>query len=122
MGLFGIKKVDEPKQNGTFINQDVINAPDYSNMPNNVVVGYSTPTNELQNNNVSYDMNNYSQNNDQQTFVYTQVNANDFNSQFVNMSDQQGYNQYNQGMNNFNAYPVDNTVAQMTPDYNLNQM
>ncbi len=127
MGLFGIKKVDEPKQNGTFINQDVINAADYSNMPNNVVVGYSTPTDEVQNNNnMSFDMNSYNQNNDQQTFVYTQVDSNDFNNQFVNMSVQQNnvqYSQdYNQNMSGYNTYPMDNNINQVATDYNQGQM
>lgn len=84
MGLFGFKKVDEePKNNNTFINTEVINAQDYSNMPNNTVVGYQ-PMDEVINvepiATPNYDSNNY--NGD--TFVYSQVNSVDYNNQFVN--------------------------------------
>ena len=45
MGLFGIKKANEDtKPSNTFINENVINAADYSNMPVNTVVGYNQPT------------------------------------------------------------------------------
>lgn len=83
MGLFGIKKAnEEPKNNNTFINQDVINAADYSNMPNNQVVGYNQPAADVVNNDpvvMNYDMNNY---NNGETFVYTQVDSNQYNNQF----------------------------------------
>ena len=81
MGLFGIKKANEDtKPSNTFFNQDVINAEDYSNMPNNTVVGYTNPALDIQNvEDVNYN------NPSNETFVYSQVNTNDFNNQFVSM-------------------------------------
>ena len=80
MGLFGIKKANEDtKPSNTFFNQDVINAEDYSNMPNNTVVGYTNPALDIQNvEDVNYN------NPSNETFVYSQVNTNDFNNQINN--------------------------------------
>ena len=88
MGLFGIKKAkDDSKSNNTFINNNVINASDYSNMPNNTVVGYNDPTQVV----------NYSQSANNETFVYSQVNNVDYNNQFVN--NQVGYENQNMIVN-----------------------
>lgn len=81
MALFGIKKVNEDsKSTGTFINENVINAVDYSNMSNNTVVGYAQPTDGY---NIDQTPVNYNVNNGE-TFVYTQVSNTDFNNQYVN--------------------------------------
>ena len=85
MGLFGIKKANEDsKPSNTFINESVINAEDYSNMPNNAIVGYNQPTDGLVSNQVdtNFDANNF---NSGETFVYSQVSNDDYNSQFVSM-------------------------------------
>lgn len=99
MGLFGIKKANEDtKPSNTFINESVINAADYSNMPVNTVVGYNQQVNDYNNNQpvVNYDNNA----NNGETFVYSQVSNNDFNNQFVNVGMNQnsvdGGNIYNQ--------------------------
>lgn len=84
MGLFGIKKVEDNQKNtNNFINNDVINAEDYSNMPNNTIVGYKPIDNvtNIEQSTANYE--NYS-NNDTNTFVYTQVDSNSYNNQFTN--------------------------------------
>ena len=100
MGLFGIKKANEDtKPSNTFFNQDVINAEDYSNMPNNTVVGYTNPALDIQNvEDVNYN------NPSNETFVYSQVNTNDFNNQFVSM-DMNNVGFDNQ-INNYNSEPM----------------
>lgn len=100
MGLFGIKKANEDtKPSNTFFNQDVINAEDYSNMPNNTVVGYTNPALDIQNvEDVNYN------NPSNETFVYSQVNANDFNNQFVSMNmNNVGFDSQ---VNNYNSEPM----------------
>lgn len=75
MGLFGIKKADEDnKSSNTFINESVINAQDYSNMPNNTIVGYNDPT--LENSNVNVE-NIVSPEVVPETFVYSQIDMNE---------------------------------------------
>lgn len=100
MGLFGIKKANEDtKPSNTFFNQDVINAEDYSNMPNNTVVGYTNPALDIQNvEDVNYN------NPSNETFVYSQVNTNDFNNRFVSM-DMNNVGFDNQ-INNYNSEPM----------------
>lgn len=116
MGLFGIKKANEDtKPSNTFFNQDVINAEDYSNMPNNTVVGYTNPALDIQNvEDVNYN------NPFNETFVYSQVNANDFNNQFVSM-DMNNVGFDNQ-MNNYNSEPMNQEYSAygnvpMDPNY-----
>ena len=100
MGLFGIKKANEdPKPSNTFFNQDVINAEDYSNMPNNTVVGYANPTLDIQNvEDVNYN------NPSNETFVYSQVDTNDFNNQFVSMN--MNNNVSDNQVNDYNNAPM----------------
>ena len=116
MGLFGIKKANEDtKPSNTFFNQDVINAEDYSNMPNNTVVGYTNPALDIQNvEDVNYN------NPSNETFVYSQVNTNDFNNQFVSM-DMNNVGFDNQ-INNYNSEPMNQEYSAygnvpMDPNY-----
>lgn len=124
MGLFGIKKVDEKNnRSNTFFNDSVINAPDYSNMPNNNVVGYMQPMDSVQNvnrENTSYNGNNI---NTQETFVFSQVNKNDYNNQFVNtnFNQVQNYSNNNVTQNDYNNM-VSNDVFMQAPTSNNNMM
>lgn len=114
MGLFGIKKANEDsKPSNTFINQDIINAEDYSNMPNNTVVGYTNPALDIQN----VEQNNYNDNS-QETFVYSQVNTNDYNDQFVGMDLNNGDYVNNQVVPDYSNVPMEQGYV----DYNVNQM
>lgn len=116
MGLFGIKKANEDtKPSNSFINESVINAADYSNMPSNTVVGYNQPTDTYVNN-VSvepvmetFDANNI---NSGETFVYSQVSSNDFSNQFVSVD----MNQNTYDANTMYSNPV-STVQQDTNVY-----
>lgn len=114
MGLFGVKKVNEDsKSSNTFINQDVINAEDYSNMPNNTVVGYTNPALDIQN----VELNNYN-NDSQETFVYSQVNTNDYNNQFVGTDINNGNIDNNQIVTDYGNVPMEQGFV----DYSNNQM
>ena len=108
MGIFGIKKAnEEPKSNNTFINDAVINAADYSNMPNNTVVGYnqSTDVNDgFDQVIMNVDQNNY---NNGETFVYSQVNTSDFSNQFVNNTNNESVNSNYYDQNNMYMNQVD---------------
>ena len=87
MGLFGIKKANEDSRpSNTFINENVINAADYSNMPNNTVIGYGQPT----------EVSNTENFNQGETFVYSQVSNNDFNNQFMSVDNVQNVYDSNQ--------------------------
>lgn len=87
MGLFGIKKANEDSRpSNTFINENVINAADYSNMPNNTVIGYGQPT----------EVSNTENFNQGETFVYSQVSNNEFNNQFMSVDNGQNVYDSNQ--------------------------
>ncbi|MBE6145086.1 MAG: YIP1 family protein [Firmicutes bacterium] len=126
MGLFGIKKANEDtKPSNTFINENVINAADYSNMPVNTVVGYNQPTDVSNPDVMNYDANS----NNGETFVYSQVSNNDYNNQFVSAGLNQNVDQstmYNNQMMNqvdsnmYSSEPTSDVVV--TVDNNFNQV
>lgn len=126
MGLFGIKKANEDtKPSNTFINENVINAADYSNMPVNTVVGYNQPTDVSNPDVMNYDANS----NNGETFVYSQVSNNDYNNQFVSANLNQNVDQstmYNNQMMNqvdsnmYSNEPTSDVVV--TVDNNFNQV
>lgn len=126
MGLFGIKKANEDtKPSNTFINENVINAADYSNMPVNTVVGYNQPTDVSNPDVMNYDANS----NNGETFVYSQVSNNDYNNQFVSANLNQNVDQstmYNNQMMNqvdpnmYSSEPTSDVVV--TVDNNFNQV
>lgn len=126
MGLFGIKKANEDtKPSNTFINENVINAADYSNMPVNTVVGYNQPTDVSNPDVMNYDANS----NNSETFVYSQVSNNDYNNQFVSANLNQNVDQstmYNNQMMNqvdsnmYSSEPTSDVVV--TVDNNFNQV
>ena len=126
MGLFGIKKANEDtKPSNTFINENVINAADYSNMPVNTVVGYNQPTDVSNPDVMNYDANS----NNGETFVYSQVSNNDYNNQFVSANSNQNVDQstmYNNQMMNqvdpnmYSSEPTSDVVV--TVDNNFNQV
>ena len=126
MGLFGIKKANEDtKPSNTFINENVINAADYSNMPVNTVVGYNQPTDVSNPDVMNYDANS----NNGETFVYSQVSNNDYNNQFVSADLNQNVDQstmYNNQMMNqvdsnmYSSEPTSDVVV--TVDNNFNQV
>lgn len=126
MGLFGIKKANEDtKPSNTFINENVINAADYSNMPVNTVVGYNQPTDVSNPDVMNYDANS----NNGETFVYSQVSNNDYNNQFVSADLNQNVDQstmYNNQMMNqvdSNMYSSEATSdVVVTVDNNFNQV
>lgn len=126
MGLFGIKKANEDtKPSNSFINENVINAADYSNMPVNTVVGYGQPT-EVSNPDVmNYDTNG----NNGETFVYSQVSNNDYNNQFVSANPNQNIDQSSMytnevvGQQDPNVYNnVPNSDVVVTVDNNFSQI
>lgn len=126
MGLFGIKKANEDtKPSNTFINENVINAADFSNMPVNTVVGYNQPTDVSNPDVMNYDANS----NNGETFVYSQVSNNDYNNQFVSANLNQNVDQstmYNNQMMNqvdsnmYSSEPTSDVVV--TVDNNFNQV
>jgi len=126
VGLFGIKKANEDtKPSNTFINENVINAADYSNMPVNTVVGYNQPTDVSNPDVMNYDANS----NNGETFVYSQVSNNDYNNQFVSAGLNQNVDQstmYNNQMMNqvdsnmYSSEPTSDVVV--TVDNNFNQV
>ena len=120
MGLFGIKKANEDSRpSNTFINENVINAADYSNMPNNTVIGYGQPT----------EVSNTENFNQGETFVYSQVSNNEFNNQFMSVDNEQNVydsNQFNVEQTNIEQpmveqkMPVNDVVV--TVDSNFSQV
>lgn len=86
MALFGIKKI---KNNNTFINNDVINAPDDTNAPDNNVIGYDNMNQDVTNEPIESKEENVEST--PNTFVYSQVDSVDaFNNNYnnnINQSD-----------------------------------